>query len=140
MPAVSRILEIMLWVKDTERAAEFYERLFGIQVIERSSEPGRLIALAVGDAQVLLLAKLGASARPSVTSGGVIPPTVGSGNSHIAFPIAAADFATWEKRLAEHGVAVESKVKWLRGGQSLYFRDLDGNLLELITPGAWSIY
>jgi len=46
----------------------------------------------------------------------------------------------WEKRLAEKGVAIESKVKWERGGQSLYFRDPDGNLLELITPGAWTIY
>jgi len=46
----------------------------------------------------------------------------------------------WGKWLAENGVPVESKVKWERGGQSLYFRDPDGNLLELVTPGAWAIY
>ena len=89
---------------------------------------------------MLFEGKVGASTQPSATAGGVIPPTVGSGNSHVAFPIAAAELEAWEKRLAEKGVAIESKVKWERGGQSLYLRDPDGNLLELITPGAWTIY
>ena len=140
MPAVSRILECYLWVEDTERTTEFYKDLFGFEIIGRSSEPGRLVALSVGGSQVLLLGKVGASTQPSVTAGGVIPPTVGSGNSHVAFPIAVAELEAWEKRLAEKGVAIESKVKWERGGQSLYFRDPDGNLLELATPGLWPIY
>jgi catechol 2,3-dioxygenase-like lactoylglutathione lyase family enzyme len=140
MPVVSRILESYLWVKDAERAAEFYKDLFGFEVIGRSSEPGRLVALSVGGSQVLLLGKVGASTQPSVTPGGIIPPTEGSGNSHVAFPIAAAELEAWGKRLAEKGIPVESEVKWERGGQSLYFRDPDGNLLELITPGAWTIY
>jgi|SRR5690242_8473210 catechol 2,3-dioxygenase-like lactoylglutathione lyase family enzyme len=140
MAEVSRILESYLWVEDTERAAEFYKELFGFEVIGRSSEPGRLVALSVGGSQVLLLGKVGASTQPSVIPGGVIPPTVGSGNSHVAFPIATEELSAWEKRLAENEVAVESKVKWERGGQSIYFRDPDGNLLELVTPGVWPIY
>jgi len=28
----------------------------------------------------------------------------------------------------------------LRGGHSIYFRDPDGHLLELATPGLWAIY
>src|SRR5262249_13297173 len=140
MLAVSRILESYLWVEDTERAMEFYRRLFGFEVIGRSSEPGRLVALSVGGSQVLLLGKVGASSEPSVTTGGIIPPTEGSGNSHLAFPIAAVELAAWEIRLTQNGVAIESKVKWERGGESLYFRDPDGNLLELATPGLWTIY
>jgi len=85
MAAVSSILESYLWVKDAERAAEFYKDLFGFEVIGRSSEPGRLVALSVGGSQVLLLGKVGASTQPSVTAGGIIPETVGSGNSHVAF-------------------------------------------------------
>ncbi len=46
----------------------------------------------------------------------------------------------WRRRLESEGVAVESVVTWPGGAKSLYFRDPDGNLAELITPGFWSIY
>jgi catechol 2,3-dioxygenase-like lactoylglutathione lyase family enzyme len=35
---------------------------------------------------------------------------------------------------------VESRVTWLRGGTSLYFRDPDGHSLEVATPGLWPNY
>jgi catechol 2,3-dioxygenase-like lactoylglutathione lyase family enzyme len=31
-------------------------------------------------------------------------------------------------------------VTWPLGGTSLYFRDPDGHLLELATPGIWAVY
>jgi hypothetical protein len=30
-------------------------------------------------------------------------------------------------------------VNWPEGAQSVYFRDVDENLVELITPGFWRI-
>jgi hypothetical protein len=47
---------------------------------------------------------------------------------------------TWKRRLDSEGVAIESIVIWPRGAQSIYFRDPDGHLVELITPGFWAIY
>jgi hypothetical protein len=38
------------------------------------------------------------------------------------------------------GVKIEGVVRWKRGGTSLFFRDLDDHLIELITPGLWSFY
>jgi catechol 2,3-dioxygenase-like lactoylglutathione lyase family enzyme len=48
--------------------------------------------------------------------------------------------AQWEDWLAEKGIAVEEKLKWESGGQSIYFRDPDRHLIEIATPGVWSIY
>jgi len=56
------------------------------------------------------------------------------------FAIAAAELAAWEKRLGEHNVAIEGRTDWPRGGKSVYFRDPDNHLLELVTPGVWAIY
>ncbi len=36
--------------------------------------------------------------------------------------------------------AIEGATSWSRGGRSIYFRDPDGHLLELATPGLWSVY
>ncbi len=74
------------------------------------------------------------------TQGGVIPAHVGSAPTHFAFSIAAGDLEAWKARLADEGVAVESVVDWPGGATNIYFRDPDGNLAELITPGFWAIY
>jgi catechol 2,3-dioxygenase-like lactoylglutathione lyase family enzyme len=37
-------------------------------------------------------------------------------------------------------VAVESVVTWPGGARSVYFRDPDGNLVELISRGFWATY
>lgn len=140
MLRIERVLETALYVEEMGRAIEFYQRIFGFPVLARSAQPDRLTALDVGGSQVLLLCKIGASRQVIVTPGGNIPPNDGSGNSHLAFPIAVSELEAWEKRLLENGIVIESKVKWERGGQSLYFRDPDGNLLELATPGLWATY
>jgi catechol 2,3-dioxygenase-like lactoylglutathione lyase family enzyme len=87
----------------------------------------------VAGRQLLLLFKRGGSL-------GLSTPHDGSGPVHLAFSVTAADLPAWEARLREHGVAVEQVTDWERGGRSLYFRDPDGHLLELATPGVWAIY
>jgi catechol 2,3-dioxygenase-like lactoylglutathione lyase family enzyme len=58
----------------------------------------------------------------------------------VAFAIAAEELARWEAWLGEKGIAVEEKRRWPLGGWSLYFRDPDRHLLEVVTPGVWSVY
>jgi catechol 2,3-dioxygenase-like lactoylglutathione lyase family enzyme len=82
----------------------------------------------------------GCSLEPSHLPGGSVPPHDGHGPIHIAFSVGADTLADWEARLAEAGVAIESRVKWPRGGESIYFRDPDGHVLELATPGLWPGY
>jgi catechol 2,3-dioxygenase-like lactoylglutathione lyase family enzyme len=64
----------------------------------------------------------------------------GDGELHVAFAIPTSELASWEAWLAENGIAVEEKRTWELGGQSLYFRDPYRHLIEIATPGVWSIY
>lgn len=137
MPGVTGVVETCLYVDDLERAARFYEDVCEFKKLIGDE---RFCALSVADRNVLLLFRQGATLEPIPTPGGTIPPHNGAGNQHVAFAIPASAEADWLRRLAERGVAVESTVAWPRGGRSIYFRDPDRHLLELITPGCWSIY
>jgi len=137
-PPLQGMLEFGLYVQDVSRASAFYHNLFGFPVL-LSKE--RIAALDVEGPQGLLLFKQGASSEPmTVPGGGLLPPHDGQGTSHVAFAIQESDLEPWERWLQEHDVEVESKVGWERGGRSLYFRDPDGHLLELVTPGVWETY
>jgi catechol 2,3-dioxygenase-like lactoylglutathione lyase family enzyme len=131
------ILETALSVADVKRAAEFYRRLFGFGTLVESE---RLIALDVAGRNVLLLFPRGVTAEPFAVPGGVIPPHGASGQAHFAFSIASEDVEPWQRHLESEGVPVESVVSWPGGAKSIYFRDPDGNLAELISPGFWAIY
>jgi catechol 2,3-dioxygenase-like lactoylglutathione lyase family enzyme len=134
---VSGVLETAIYVSDVRRAAEFYRRIFGFELLEGDD---RFCALSVAGRQVFLIFKRGATLQPIPIPGGVVPPHDGSGQLHFAFSIPAADLPVWEQRLAANGIPVESRVEWPRGGSSIYFRDSDGHLAELVTPGCWTIY
>ncbi len=137
MPEVTGVVETCLYVDDLERAARFYE---DVCEFKRLIGDERFCALSVAGRNVLLLFRKGATLESIPTPGGAIPPHDGAGHTHVAFAIPAAAEADWQRRLDERGIAVESAVDWPRGGRSLYFRDPDQHLLELITPGCWSIY
>ena len=136
MPKLDRVLETALYVDDLDRTAAFYAELFELAPLYADE---RLRAFAVGSS-ALLLFRRGASLETMTMPGGTIPPHDGSGPLHVAFAIAADELAPWEERLRDRGVAVEGRTDWPRGGRSIYFRDPDGHLLELATPGLWRIY
>jgi len=137
MPAVTGVVETCLYVSDLERAARFYEEVCDFR---RLIGDERFCAFSVADRDVLLLFVERATLEAVPTAGGVIPPHDGTGDQHVAFAIPAEAEAEWTKRLGERGVEIESTVDWPRGGRSVYFRDPDRHLVELITPGCWSIY
>jgi catechol 2,3-dioxygenase-like lactoylglutathione lyase family enzyme len=133
---IGGIVETALYVANVKRSAEFYRRLFGFGTLLESD---RLIALNVAGKNVLLLFAVGSTSEPFVVPGGVIPPHGGSGPDHFAFAISREDTEGWQRRLESEGVPVESIVEWPGGAKSLYFRDPDGNLAELITPDFWDL-
>jgi catechol 2,3-dioxygenase-like lactoylglutathione lyase family enzyme len=137
VPPVTGLLETGLYVQDVARSRAFYTRLFGFPVLV---EDDRLCALDVPGQAVLLLFRKGGTTETVHIPGGAIPGHDGHGTLHYAFAIAVADLDAWVQRLEAEGVPIESRVTWPRGGVSLYFRDPDGHLVELATPGVWATY
>ncbi len=137
MPTVHGVLETALFVEDLKRSTQFYQAIFGFETLGCNE---RICAMSVVGRQVLLLCKKGASVKPTVTSGGIVPPCDSTGASHLAFSISVSDVEAWEKWLGECGVPIESKVVGDGGSPRLYFRDPDQHVLELVTPGNWAIY
>ena len=137
MPTLNGVLETALYVDDLDRARRFYEEVIALSPIYQDP---RLCAYAVGTRSVLLLFRRGAALETVVMPGGTIPPHDGSGPVHVAFAISASELPAWEEALRLHHVPIEGRTQWKRGGHSIYFRDPDGHLLELATPGLWTVY
>ena len=130
-PKTDGIVESSLYVSDLPRSVRFYKETFGFRVISDFGERG--CAMEAGPRQVLLLFKKGASRA-------IQSPHDGDGELHIAFAIPAAELANWEAWLQKRGIPVEEKRTWELGGTSLYFRDPDRHLIEVVTPGVWTVY
>jgi catechol-2,3-dioxygenase len=137
-PKLLSILETALYVDDLDRASAFYETVMGLSSLHRDD---RLRAYDVSGRNVLLLFRRGGTTLPVQTGGGVIPPHDGQGQLHMAFAVSHDDLQRWRDRLEAAEIEIESTSHWHRGGESLYFRDPDGNLLEIAaTPGLWPGY
>lgn len=137
-PRIHGVVETILYVDELGRAEAFYRDVLGLARMRGDGE--RFCAFDAGAQRVLLLFRRGATLQPVVVPGGVIPPHDGHGPLHVAFAIAADDYGRWRDRLVRHGLAIESETHWPPGGRSLYFRDPDGHLVELVTPGIWPNY
>jgi catechol 2,3-dioxygenase-like lactoylglutathione lyase family enzyme len=141
---VTKIIETALYVADLQRAANFYRNLFSFETL---SESERLVALDVAGQSVLLLFPAGRTTNSVTIAGGTIPghgsphtTKDGANPGHLAFAIDTKDVDDWKSHLAAHSTTLESEVTWPTGAKSLYFRDLDQNLVELLTAGFWRIF
>lgn len=133
-PSITGLLETSLYANDAGKTAAFYRDLFGFKTLVDSP---RLVAFEVAARHVLLVFQAGATEDDVTDRRGTIPGHDGRGRLHLAFSTAAADLDAWRARLAERNLPLEGEYKWPRGGTSLYFRDPDGALVELATPGLW---
>jgi catechol 2,3-dioxygenase-like lactoylglutathione lyase family enzyme len=129
-PPLNGLHEAALYVRDLDAAEAFWRRL-GFEVIGRA--PGRYAFLRAG-ADVLLLFDPEYSAQEARD----VPAHGGRGPGHVAFDVPdTGALDAWRRHLEGAGVAVEAEHAWPRGGRSLYFRDPEGNCIELITRGSW---
>lgn len=134
---IIKVVETCLYVEDVTRARRFYEVVLGMPVL---GSDYRFCAIDVNGTSVLLLFLRGSTTEPIELDGGIIPSHDGDGPVHVGFAIEQEDVEAWHERLEQAGIAIEATTTWPRGGVSLYFRDPDNHLVELLTPGVWETY
>jgi catechol 2,3-dioxygenase-like lactoylglutathione lyase family enzyme len=124
--AIVALDHLVIAVADWERSNAFYSRVLGVEVVE--VEYGRVAYVLPGDQ------RLNVHGPGSTPSPRAVQP-VAPGNSDLCF-VWDGDADSALAHLADRGVEVELgpvERAGARGpGTSVYFRDPDGSLLELI--------
>lgn len=120
---IAGIDHFVLTVRSVEATCDFYERVLGMR---RLDEPNRPTALLFGS-QKINLHQVGRTFEPKAKA-----PTPGSGDFCL---VAAVPLAEVQASLAANGVAIEVGPVERTGARgammSVYFRDLDDNLVEV---------
>lgn len=136
--SVTGVDHVVLRVRDVPKALAFYETVLGCK-LERHEAAIGLWQLRAGASLFDLVDVNGVAGR----RGGAAPGADGHNLDHVALCVRPFDDAALRAHLALHGVVVEgsSSDNYGAGGSSpsLYFRDPEGNGIELMGPGAGDI-
>jgi catechol 2,3-dioxygenase-like lactoylglutathione lyase family enzyme len=112
----------VIFVRDMAAMRRFYEDVIGL-ALQRELSPDWL--------EYQLGANTLALARPSLTASDA-PVPAGSASLQLAFKVSAADVDACADELVRAGVALVSPpTNHAFGHRTLFFRDPDGNLLEV---------
>lgn len=129
--------ETVLYAADIDGAAAFYADVLGLTPFpEAVGVAGRGLRLPGG--AVLLIFDPERTIRP----GRGVPTHGAIGPVHVCFAIPPDCYETWLSHLAARGVEIEHEVTWPGPGgtpaRSIYFRDPDGNSVELMAGDYWA--
>ena len=120
--AIRAIDYTVIFVRDMAAMRRFYEGILGFPLL-RELSPG-WIEYRIGDNTLAL-------ARPGRTAGDAPMPN-GSASLQLAFNVSAPEVDQCADELARQGVALVSPpTDQPFGHRTLFFRDPDGNLLEV---------
>ena len=128
---IQQVLETVLYAHDLELTARFYRDVLGL--VQQSVERGRHHFFRCGRGMLLIFNPAQSISQTDLPSHGTSDAT------HVAFAVREQDMDAWQEKLQKHGVEIETELTWPNGGRSLYFRDPDGNSLEIATPQMWGL-
>ncbi|ACO47005.1 VOC family protein [Deinococcus deserti] len=125
-----RALETCLYADDLALAEPFYTEVLGLTL--HSKVAGRHLFYQLEGSMLLIFSPAGLAQ----TNG--VPSHSGKAGGHACLAIARDQTDGWEARLISHGLEV-TRYAWGDRGESLYFHDPAGNVLELAPPSIWGI-
>lgn len=126
---IQKIKETCLYVDNLESTRAFYEGVLGLKVI--SFVEGRHVFFRVG--QEVLLCFI-----PEVTLlEKNLPFHFALGKQHIAFECKLEDYERIKQKMQSLGISITHVQSWGNKGESFYFEDPQGHVLEIVQPGIW---
>lgn len=125
-----KIKETCLYVKDLERAYQFYHKTLALPLIDYQQE--KHLFLRAGGSVLLIFNPDNSRNKKSP------PPHFGAGNQHFAFEVARDDYENAKGEIIAKGIPITDEVTWKSGQKSFYFNDPEENVLEIIPEnGIW---
>ena len=132
---IKKVVETCIYCSDLQSMKNVYVRILGLSVIQE--EQDRLIFLKAGKSMLLIFDPMQTRTNNGSlpVHGALTPPS----SIHFAMEIEEQEYHASKQLLASNKIAIEKEVNWDSQAKSIYFRDPAGNLVELITPGAWPV-
>lgn len=129
--------ETVLYAADIDGASAFYAEVLGLTPFrEGVGAAGRGLRMPGG--AVLLIF----DPERSIRRGRGIPNHGAIGPCHVCFSIPPESYDQWLAHLNARGVEVEQEITWPgpegTPARSIYFRDPDGNSVELMAGDYWA--
>jgi len=130
MPPIEAVLESSLYVSDLASSVAFYRDVLGLSLMSEFDDE-RGAAFAVGPS-VLLLFRADETRKQRT-----IPSHGSDGRGHVAFRVRPEQLPAWRENLKSRDVRIEMEHSFESKPPSIFFRDPDGNLLELAVASIW---
>jgi catechol 2,3-dioxygenase-like lactoylglutathione lyase family enzyme len=130
--SVAGLAEVVLWVRDMEKALHFYRDLLGLEVISPPQIPNKFLRAGGGADGVPEMIVLVPHPDPSMDF-----PREKTKRAlhHLAFRVEGAEYEKLRDRLTAAGVEVRSGIHpVLKEVRTFYADDPDGNEVEFISP------
>lgn len=125
-----KIKETCIYIQDLELARSFYEGKIGLEVIDY--QEGKHLFLRAGSS-VLLCFQPDDSRQKSSP-----PPHYAYGDQHFAFEVKRMEYEHVRDEIRSLGIQIVEEVTWKSGAKSFYFKDPEGNVLEVVPDtGIW---
>ena len=126
--------EVVLRVSNLDTMQEFYEKVVGLELLERSENMMAFFRIAPDyeghTPSLALFDQSGEADHRSRHYDGLDPDK--STLHHIAFTISASDYEAEKERLQNLGLDVETLQHIWRHYRSLYITDPEGNVVEFV--------
>lgn len=125
-----KIKETCLYIKDLERAREFYHEILELPLI--SYVEGKHIFFRAGSSVLLCFNPDDSKLKKSP------PAHYGGGKQHFAFEVSNVDYQSAKAWITRKGIRITDTVTWKNNTESFYFEDPEGNVLEIVPEaGIW---